>query len=151
MSAKGKMAADGGVTVDTTSGFRKWDESHFEKLAEERKLREAEGDDKDGKGKSATVEYEGPLKAPEDAPKVPGSHRAVLKQRDYKVDVTAALNNRSVVTVKSTGASMGGYHCKVCDCILKDSQAYLSHLNGKRHQKNLGYSMRVEVGGLGVG
>ena len=50
MSAKGKRNEDGGVTVDTTSGFRKWDEGHFEKLAEERKLREAEGSGTDGKG-----------------------------------------------------------------------------------------------------
>jgi U4/U6.U5 tri-snRNP component SNU23 len=37
-----------------------------------------------------------------------------------------------------------GWHCKVCDCFLKDSNTYLDHINGKKHQRNLGYSMRVE-------
>jgi len=32
----------------------------------------------------------------------------------------------------------------VCDCFLKDSHTYLDHINGKKHQRNLGYSMRVE-------
>jgi U4/U6.U5 tri-snRNP component SNU23 len=37
-----------------------------------------------------------------------------------------------------------GWHCKVCDCYLKDSHTYLDHINGRKHQKKLGYSMRVE-------
>ena len=37
-----------------------------------------------------------------------------------------------------------GWHCKVCDCFLKDSHTYLDHINGRKHQRNLGYSMRVE-------
>ena len=53
LSSPPTVAAATTVTVDTTSGFRKWDEAHFEKLAAERKLREAEGDG-DAKGISAT-------------------------------------------------------------------------------------------------
>jgi U4/U6.U5 tri-snRNP component SNU23 len=37
-----------------------------------------------------------------------------------------------------------GWHCKVCDCFLRDSHTYLDHINGRKHQKNLGFSMRVE-------
>jgi U4/U6.U5 tri-snRNP component SNU23 len=37
-----------------------------------------------------------------------------------------------------------GWHCKVCDCFLRDSLTYLDHINGKKHQRNLGFSMRVE-------
>ena len=37
-----------------------------------------------------------------------------------------------------------GWHCKVCDCFLKDSMAYLDHINGKKHQRTLGFTMRVE-------
>ena len=37
-----------------------------------------------------------------------------------------------------------GWHCKVCDCFLRDSHTYLDHINGKKHQRNLGFSMRVE-------
>ena len=31
-----------GVKIDTSSGFRKWDEEHFEKLAKERAAKETE-------------------------------------------------------------------------------------------------------------
>mmetsp|Transcript_6543 Transcript_6543/g.14264 ORF Transcript_6543/g.14264 Transcript_6543/m.14264 type:complete len:342 (+) Transcript_6543:172-1197(+) len=37
-----------------------------------------------------------------------------------------------------------GWHCRVCDCFLKDSLTYLDHINGRKHQRYLGYSMRVE-------
>lgn len=37
-----------------------------------------------------------------------------------------------------------GWHCKVCDCFLKDSHTYLDHINGRKHQRKLGFSMRVE-------
>jgi U4/U6.U5 tri-snRNP component SNU23 len=43
--------------------------------------------------------------------------------------------------VKSSGV---GFHCSVCDCYLKDSLTYLDHINGRKHQRKLGYTMRVE-------
>ena len=27
-------------------------------------------------------------------------------------------------------AQQAGYYCNVCDCILRDSQSYLDHING---------------------
>lgn len=37
-----------------------------------------------------------------------------------------------------------GYFCSVCDCVLRDSQSYLDHINGKYHNRALGMSMNVE-------
>lgn len=42
-----------------------------------------------------------------------------------------------------TKGTRAGFHCAVCDVILSDSQAYLAHINGRKHQKALGVSMHV--------
>ena len=59
---------------------------------------------------------------------------------------TSTKNDDDVHSIKAdvvvkTGV---GWHCKVCDCFLKDSHTYLDHINGRKHQRKLGYSMRVE-------
>ncbi|KAF5952559.1 hypothetical protein HYC85_010503, partial [Camellia sinensis] len=36
----------------------------------------------------------------------------------------------------------------VCECVVKDSANYLDHINGKKHQRALGMSMRVEQASL---
>ena len=89
------------------------------------------------------------------------SKRAFLKARRNKVDVDSKIGSVEIVnpeaaaTTKAIAGEVGspkdgitktgiGWHCKVCDCFLKDSLTYLGHINGKKHQRNLGYSMRVE-------
>ena len=96
------------------------------------------------------------------AAKAHKSDRAFLKSRSKKVDVDSKIgsveivNPESVATTKSKADEPGvekdsavtktgiGWHCKVCDCFLRDSHTYLDHINGRKHQRNLGYSMRVE-------
>merc|ERR1712066_399516 len=41
-----------------------------------------------------------------------------------------------------------GYWCSVCECLLKDSSTYLEHVNGRRHNRNLGMNMKVEKIGV---
>jgi len=82
------------------------------------------------------------------------SKRAFLKARSEKVDLESKLHTREIISVeeatvnKTDGvtktASGAGWYCKVCDCILKDSMTYLDHINGRKHQRALGYSMRTE-------
>ena len=56
---------------------------------------------------------------------------------------TDAIKITDGVTKSSSGGGVG-FHCKVCDCYLKDSLTYLDHVNGRKHQRKLGYTMRVE-------
>ena len=55
--------------------------------------------------------------------------------------VCMLLRSQDGVVKSATGV---GWHCKVCDCFLKDSLTYLDHINGRKHQRFLGYSMRAE-------
>lgn len=70
--------------------------------------------------------------------------RAPDQTRERKVDLSSKLGKTQVVTAASTPSQQGGWYCETCKCGLKDSINYLDHINGKKHQKELGYSMRVE-------
>lgn len=108
---------------------RKWDREEYERLAAER-LKEEEGLDEDDDD-----EYdkkEAPVK------------RELLKQREYKVDLDSKLGKSFVINKNTPTSQSGGYYCNVCDCVVKDSINFLDHINGKKHQRNLGMSMRVE-------
>ncbi len=87
------------------------------------------------------------------------SKRAFLKARSSRIDLESKVGTSEIINPEG-GASSGGaqisdgvskassggvgWHCNVCDCFLKDSLAYLDHINGRKHQRALGYSMRAE-------
>jgi len=104
---------------------RKWDVEEFEKLAAE-KLEEDEFD----------FDWK--------TDKQPPVRREFLKPRDYRVDLESKLGKTTVITKTTPASQTGGYYCNVCDCVVKDSINFLDHINGKKHQRNLGMSMRVE-------
>ncbi len=57
--------------------------------------------------------------------------RAKLRPRDHQVDLASNLKKSRVQSASMGLSQQGGYYCEVCDCVLKDSLAYLDHINGK--------------------
>ena len=79
------------------------------------------------------------------------SERAYLKART--ANLSEQLSEKAGTTQVVTSQAMemgvgGGFWCETCSCLLKDSTAYLNHINGKKHQRALGFSMRVESVGV---
>merc|ERR1712059_233574 len=109
----------------------------------------------DHRRKWDNVEYEKNAKAREDLEtamnrdrskdkKIDPVQRELLQIRDYKVDLESKLGKSVVITKNTPQAATDGYYCNVCDCVVKDSINFLDHINGKKHQRNLGMSMKVE-------
>ncbi|GLT55412.1 hypothetical protein SLA2020_285350 [Shorea laevis] len=112
------------VGVDNTFR-RKFDREEYLERAREREKEEAEGRVK-SKSRGPPVQ------------------RKPLKHRDYEVDLESRLGKTQVVTPVAPLSQQAGYYCSVCECVVKDSANYLDHINGKKHQRALGMSMRVE-------
>eukprot|EP00927_Polykrikos_kofoidii_P014537 TRINITY_DN16395_c0_g1_i2.p1 TRINITY_DN16395_c0_g1~~TRINITY_DN16395_c0_g1_i2.p1 ORF type:complete len:315 (-),score=91.25 TRINITY_DN16395_c0_g1_i2:72-875(-) len=79
---------------------------------------------------------------------LPSSQRTFLKQRNIDLDLEKDIGKSRVVTQHTIKPLQGGYWCSVCECLLKDSSAYLEHVNGRRHNRNLGMNMKVEKIGV---
>uniref|UniRef100_A0A7S4BMD9 U1-type domain-containing protein n=1 Tax=Chrysotila carterae TaxID=13221 RepID=A0A7S4BMD9_CHRCT len=110
---------------------REWDKEAFEKKAKERLEAELALEDEREERRSA------PMAVVERAP---------LQRRTEALHLDKYVNTRQVITgAQAIAGSMSGtYHCKVCDCVLRDSANYLLHINGRKHNRMLGMTMRAE-------
>ncbi|GBE61683.1 zinc finger containing protein [Babesia ovata] len=128
---QGKPAAN----VDAL-GRKVWDKSYYAQVAEKKT-----GGQGDGVEQSIATLLPDPNRKPVvTVPEV----RENLKQRKETVDVTKDVGKVRVISALTHKSQQGGFYCKVCDCLLKDSQAYMDHLNGRKHNRMLGMTMRVE-------
>jgi len=78
----------------------------------------------------------------------PAEERTFLKPREEEVDLEGGVGKLQVITSQTPKEDQGGYYCKACDVLIKDSQAYLDHINGKKHNRMLGMNMTVERVGV---
>ncbi|GAB5589255.1 zinc finger [Umbelopsis nana] len=133
----------GSNTGKDTTFRRTWNKEEYAAKAKEReqadKLAE-ENEERKAKGLKPKHRPSGPAQP----------QRELLKAREEKVVLDANLNRTQVVSVGAAGpaSKQPGFYCKACDCVVKDSTNYLDHINGKKHQRNLGMSMRVERASL---
>jgi len=79
---------------------------------------------------------------------LPASQRTYLKQRTNNLRLDKDVGKRRLVTLHTIKPMQGGYWCSVCECLLKDSITYSDHVNGRRHNRNLGMNMKVEKVGV---
>jgi len=79
---------------------------------------------------------------------LPSSQRTYLKQRSSDLELGKNLGQSKTITAHTIKPMQGGYWCSVCECLIKDSASYLEHVNGRRHNRNLGMNMKVEKVGV---
>jgi len=122
------------------NGRKSWNEAVYRAKAQERadfgEIELAEADLASAGGqrrKKRKVEWTIPL-----------HERAALEKRSERVQLVSDLHKSKVVTAHTEKKDEGGFWCDTCDCLLKDSAAYLDHINGKNHNRLLGKTMRVE-------
>ena len=114
---------------------REWDIEAFEKKAKERLDAELQ------------LEEDREHKMTEPAPIV---QRAPLMRRTEDLQLAKRVNTRQVISgAEALSGIAGAYYCKVCECGLRDSANYLAHINGRKHNRMLGMSMRAERSTVG--
>ena len=125
--------------VDNTHR-KKWDVEEFEERRKEREAKEAAIPEEE------TAKQRRNREKKERDPLHMGLivQRAHLRARDFDVDLTSRLGKTQMIAAGAGISERGGYYCSICDCTLADSQSYLTHINGRRHQRLLGMSMNVE-------
>lgn len=124
-------------------GRKIWDKDFFARKAQLRQFENGEDPGVD----FLNEECEGGLK-PKKRTAIPPVERQPLQQRKDPIHLDDELGKMKIITAATPKQQQGGYWCEVCECLIKDSQAYLDHLNGKKHNRLLGMSMTVERVGL---
>ncbi|GBF93690.1 hypothetical protein Rsub_06793 [Raphidocelis subcapitata] len=134
----GKSSAPGSAAGVDNTARRTWDKEEFAERAEKREQEAAEAEEtaldiKKRKRLERDPLHQGLI-----------VERSNLKVRDYQIDLTSRVGRSQVIGLNTPLSQQAGYYCSVCDCVLRDSQSYLDHINGKYHNRALGMSMAVE-------
>ncbi|KAJ3157558.1 hypothetical protein HDU86_003210 [Geranomyces michiganensis] len=137
MASKGGKPTGGGVydsSAGDTNFRRKWDREEYAERAKTREKNPALAEKNDSRRRRGLAPQQDDSEEP--------AEKELLQARDTPIDLTSNLNKTQIV--QATGGQQPGFYCAACDCTVKDSVNYLDHINGAKHQKNLGMSMQVE-------
>lgn len=63
-----------------------------------------------------------------------GSDRAFLRARDGRLGLEERAGKVEIINPTDAEGLKAGFWCETCSVLLKDSAAYLSHVNGKRRK-----------------
>ncbi|KAF9928061.1 zinc finger, matrin-type 2 [Linnemannia zychae] len=133
MSSEDSKKGAYGTVVKKKSG--RWDMEEMERRAKERAVRDKElqaEDEARALGKSVK-------KKPA---KEALSEELIAAEKSERLILESAIGKSQVVQGGPSGRAPG-FYCKLCDCVLKDSTAYMDHKNGKKHLKNLGVDRKA--------
>mmetsp|Transcript_1548 Transcript_1548/g.2776 ORF Transcript_1548/g.2776 Transcript_1548/m.2776 type:complete len:196 (-) Transcript_1548:181-768(-) len=117
---------------------RTWEKAAFARRAEQRKLDAELTENELQRARKARGEHSDETRSVKNFEPT----RAWLQSRKHAPQLDVREGTSQIIShVRDTNS---GFHCSVCDVLLKDSHAFLNHLNGKPHQKKLGMTMRVK-------
>jgi len=71
-----------------------------------------------------------------------------LEGRAGTLNLESQVGKVNIITKDNANTTQSGFYCKHCDCLMKDSNAWLDHINGTKHNKLLGMNMKVERVGV---
>lgn len=145
---------DGGINHVVTSSIKKELNPTTEKeefipaqqgragpMGSQRAFLKARSNKVDLESKLGSTEIIDPAAASATRSKISPDGDIFVKKKENGSGDGALVTHSSGVSKCADGV---GWHCRVCDCFLKDSLTYLDHINGRKHQRYLGYTMRVE-------
>jgi U4/U6.U5 tri-snRNP component SNU23 len=122
---------------------RTWDRDEYRKRAAERERAEKDPSALPESFSSAESVFAPAVKGLQGPA---GSKRAYLnlQKRESLAGLGKDLGRARMLTSTVPERRAGGFWCPVCECLLSDTSAYMGHVNGKAHQKRLGFTMRTE-------
>ncbi|KAI9312375.1 hypothetical protein BX666DRAFT_1866210 [Dichotomocladium elegans] len=132
------MSAYGAGKAGDTDFRRKWDKAEYAERARAREARDRAAERNDERKRMGLP----PIRAKkEDAEPLD-----MLKNREKKIDFESNLGKVQIIQSGAAGEAsrQPGFYCAACDIVVKDSANYLDHVNGRKHQRNVGKEMKVE-------
>ncbi|KAI7883234.1 hypothetical protein K492DRAFT_159557 [Lichtheimia hyalospora FSU 10163] len=132
------MSAYGSGKSSDTDFRRKWDRAEYIERAKQRENRDRLAEKNEERRRMGLA----PIREKKDN----NEQLESLKMRDDRIDFDSNIGKIQVVQGGSSGEAsrQPGFYCKACDIVVKDSANYLDHINGRKHQRNVGVQMKVE-------